>query len=141
VHDEKILMVRHHKEGRYDFWVAPGGGVGIGEDALSASAREALEEAGMKVRPLKLAIVEELENPEEKGCKLWFYCELIGGTLATEAESAIREFIVDAQFLSREELKDKIIFPPVLTEERFWKSVRSGFPETMYLGLRQMEFY
>lgn len=141
VHDDKILMVRHKREGRYDFWVAPGGGVCPGEDASSASIREALEEAGIEVRPLKLAIVEELENPEEKGCKLWFYCEMTGGALSTEVESATRESIVDAQFLSREDLIGKTVFPPIITEERFWESMRAGFPETIYLGLREMEFY
>jgi 8-oxo-dGTP diphosphatase len=141
VHDDKILMVRHSREGRYDFWVAPGGGVCPGEDARSASAREAFEEAGILVRPLKLAIVEELENPEEKGCKLWFHCEMTGGTLSAEAEEATREYIVDARFLSRAELTGKVVFPPIVTEDRFWSSLKVGFPEIIYLGLRQMQFY
>lgn len=141
VSEGKILMVRHRKEGRYDFWVAPGGGVGDGEDAMSAAAREAREEAGANVRPLRLAVVEELENPEEKGCKLWFHCEFVDGIMATEAESALRESIVDVRFLSREELNGKIVFPPVVAEGRFWEAVLAGFSETMYLGLRRMEFY
>lgn len=141
VHEDKILMVRHKREGRYDFWVAPGGGVCLGEDARSASAREAFEEAGIKVRPLKLAIVEELESPEEKGCKLWFHCEMTGGILSAEAEEATREYIVDAQFLSREDLRGKIVFPPIVADDEFWKSLKLGFPEIIYLGLRQMEFY
>ena len=141
VHDDRILMVRHYREGRYDFWVAPGGGVCPGEDARSASAREAFEEAGIEVRPLKLAVVEELENPEEKGCKLWFHCEMTGGVLSAEAEEATREYIVEARFLSRQDLQDNIVFPPILKDEKFWESLKSGFPEIIYLGLRQMEFY
>jgi ADP-ribose pyrophosphatase YjhB (NUDIX family) len=139
--DEKILMVRHQREGSYDFWVAPGGGVNTGEDAASAAAREAFEEAGIKVRPLKLVAVEELGNPEERACKLWFHCELIGGELSALAIEATREHIIDAQFLSRDELSGKTVFPPILLQDGFWKSAKDGFPVTLYLGLRQMAFY
>lgn len=140
-HQGKILMVRHQREGRYDFWVTPGGGVNPGEDAATAAAREALEEAGIEVRPLTLAVVEELGNPEERGCKLWFHCEMTGGKLSADAHEATREYIVDAQFLSREELADKTVFPPILLEDNFWRSAEAGFPETTYLGLREMAFY
>lgn len=134
-------MVRHYRKERYDFWVAPGGGVQDGEDAKSASAREALEEAGIVVEPKKVAVIEELENPHEKGCKLWFHCEMKGGELSTEPASAEREGIIDVQFLSRADLASKVVFPSVVKDDDFWKSALCGFPEVRYLGLNQMEFY
>ena len=137
----KILMVRHQREGKYDFWVAPGGGVNPGEDAARAAAREAFEEAGIEVRTLRLAAVEEMENREERACKLWFHCEMTGGSLSSEAEEATREYIVDARFLSREELADKTVFPPLIMSDEFWKAAETGFPETIYPGLREMAFY
>jgi len=140
-HDEKILMVRHYRKERYDFWVAPGGGVQDGEDARSAAAREALEEAGIHVDPKKIAFIEELENPNEKGCKLWFHCEMKGGNLSTEPASAEREGIVDVQFLSRKDLASKVAFPTVVKDDDFWDSAKRGFPEVKYLGLNQMENY
>lgn len=140
-HEDRILMVRHYRQDRYDFWVAPGGGVQDGEDARSAAAREALEEAGVLVEPQKIAVIEELENPHEKGCKLWFLCEMKGGELSTEPASAEREGIVDVQFLSRRDLASKVAFPPIVNDDDFWDSVACGFPEVKYLGLNQMEFF
>lgn len=34
--DGRLLLVRHYRPGRYDFWVAPGGGV-KGDESLAAS--------------------------------------------------------------------------------------------------------
>ena len=134
-------MVRHVRKDRYDFWVAPGGGVQDGEDAESAAVREAREETGIDVVPKKIALIEELESPEEKGCKLWFLCEMKGGEISTEPASAEREGIVDARFLSRSDLASRIAYPSFINEDEFWESLELGFPEARYTGLTNMEFY
>lgn len=139
VQASKVLMVRHFKEGAYDCWVPPGGGV-IGKESLQEAAkREALEETGLIVEPKKLAYVEELVSVSQRIVKFWFFCELVGGTITYEQEEAKREFIVDARFLSVEEMKGKTIFPPVL-ENVFWDDLKAGFPETKYLSIREMAF-
>ena len=137
--DDQILMVRHMKQEAYDFWVPPGGGVFPGEDARSAAEREAREETGMIVEARNLALVEELEGPAERGCKLWFHCEMIGGEPGTEPRSAEREHIIDTRFVSRSELSQLSFFPPILNEDRFWVAAEHGFPAAFYLGLNEME--
>ena len=100
VKDSTVLLVRHRKVDAYDFVVAPGGGVQGTEDIFSAAKREAAEETGLEVRPLKLAYIEEFHQPTCRHCKFWVYCELLGGTLSVEPASAEREFIVEARFFS-----------------------------------------
>ncbi|MBI5381949.1 MAG: NUDIX domain-containing protein [Opitutae bacterium] len=140
VKDGKVLLVRHRKEGAYDFLVAPGGGVGDGEDAAAAAVREAKEEAGVTVHPVKLAFVEEFFSPVQRECKLWFWCRYLSGAPNAEAHEATREYICEAAFFSREDLVSHTVFPPVLKHDAFWEAERKGFPTTEYLGLRAMEF-
>jgi 8-oxo-dGTP diphosphatase len=46
--DDRVLLIRHHAEGR-EFYVLPGGRVEPGETAAEAAAREVLEETGLRV--------------------------------------------------------------------------------------------
>lgn len=136
----RILMVRHHKPGAYDFWVAPGGGAEDGEDLLSTAKREVFEECGLHVEPLQLAYIEEFSNPETRECKIWFTGRLIGGSLNSSAIEAVREHIVEAAWLSPSDFAGKIVFPPMIHSD-YWKDKETGFAFPRYVGLREMEFY
>lgn len=138
--DGRILLVRHQKPGEYDFWVAPGGGAEEGEDLYATARREVLEECGLHIEPLKIAYVEEFVNPHTRECKVWFTGRLLGGTLSSSAPAAVREHIVEAAWLSRNELDDKTVFPPMLRGD-YWRDREEGFAYPRYVGLREMEFY
>jgi 8-oxo-dGTP diphosphatase len=140
VKDGEVLLVRHRKEGAYDFLVAPGGGVADGEDAAAAAVREVMEEAGIRVRVGRLAYVEEFFSLERRECKLWFWCEYLSGEPCASAPEARREFICDAGFYSLDEIRFETVFPPVLRNDGFWRASTSDSPSTEYLGLRAMEF-
>lgn len=56
-HEGRILLMRHRREGVYDFWVAPGGGVEGLEDLRAAARREVKEECGLDVEPTRIAYV------------------------------------------------------------------------------------
>ncbi len=107
--------------GIYDFWVAPGGGVDGNEDLRAAIQREAREECGLEIEPLKIAYVEDLWNADTRICKIWFTGRVIGGELTSSAAGAAAEHIVDARFVSRDEFDGKVVFPEVL-RERYWKT-------------------
>jgi 8-oxo-dGTP diphosphatase len=141
VRDGKVLLVRHRKDGEYDFWVAPGGGVNEAEDATVAAVRETNEEAGISVRAGSLVCVEDLWHPGYRECKLWFWCTYLGGELNTSAQAAAQEYICEAKFLKREELRGRTVFPPILTEDAFWEAIADGPPVFCYLGLREMTFW
>ena len=136
----RILLVRHVRPGRYDFWVSPGGGVHGHESLREAAAREVLEETGLLVTRNTLAYLEELANPEIRQCKFWFLAEVNEGHLSVAAPEARSEHIVEAAWLTRAEMEGKTIFPPVV-RERFWQDKVRGFGAPIHLELRHMEFW
>lgn len=142
VKDDRILLVRHKKEGSYDFWVAPGGGVVGVEDLGSAARREVKEETGLDVDAIRPVCLEEFHQPGTRHIKTWILCELKGGHISTEAFEAVREHIVEARFFSEAEVKaeQKDVFPESLRKE-FWEDLKEGFPIFRYLGLREMVNY
>ncbi len=141
VREGKLLFVRHRREGRYDFWVPPGGGVQAGEDAPAAAVREAWEETRLVANGGRLALVEELEHPEQRMCKMWFFFESATGEISSDSDDARAEHIVDARFFSRAEIAGETVFPLILRENRFWDALADGFPAPLYLGLNEMTFW
>lgn len=141
VEDEgRVLLVRHFRPGRYDFWVAPGGAVQGSEELAAAVVREVREECGLAVEPGRVAYIEELFNPDMRQVKFWFTARLLGGVLSTLAAEAQSEHIVEAAWLSREELRGRTVFPPVLAAS-YWQDRDSGFSAPVHLGLRRMGFW
>lgn len=142
VNEDKILLVRHALKDRYDFWVAPGGGVLDEENILAAAEREAKEETGLRVTAVKPIYIEQFHQPSTHHIKTWVLCTLIGGSLSVTAPEASREHIVEAKYFSKSEVNSekRRIFPELLRDQ-FWDDMASGFPEFKYLGMREMEFY
>lgn len=138
----RILLVRHKKEGCYDFWVAPGGGVIDTEDIFQAAKREVKEETGLDAVPIRPIYLEEFHEPTTRHIKTWILFEVTGGTLSVEAHEATREHIVEARFFSEAELKNeqRDVFPLIL-RHRIWEDMKTGFDRFEYLGLRAMEYY
>lgn len=139
-HEGRILLVRHRREGRYDFWVAPGGGVQGTESLAEAAEREVREETGLHVVAERLVYVEEFYQPETRHCKFWFVARYVGGTLNVEAPEAVSEYIVEAGWHTQDQLQSLQVFPEVL-HRRYWQDVSSGFAGLQHLGLRPMTFW
>jgi ADP-ribose pyrophosphatase YjhB (NUDIX family) len=139
-HEGRLLLVRHRREGRYDFWVAPGGGVQGTEDLRTAAAREVKEETGLDVVAEKLVYVEEFYSPDTRHCKFWFTASLVGGTLSSSAPEAVAEHIIDASWHTEHAVKEMQVFPEAL-HARYWEDRKQGFPALQHLGLREMAFW
>jgi ADP-ribose pyrophosphatase YjhB (NUDIX family) len=136
VRDDRLLLVHHRREGAFDFWVPPGGGV-IGDEALAdAAAREAMEETGLTVEVLALAYIDELIISATRQCKFWYLARPVGGTISTASPAAREEHIVEARFLAQDELAGKTVFPAVVREE-FWGHLREGFERPRFLAVRE----
>jgi 8-oxo-dGTP diphosphatase len=138
VENDRLLVVHHLRPGAYDFWVPPGGGVVGAEELSVAAAREVIEETGLIVETGCLAYVDELIISETRQCKFWFLARLIGGSLSAASAAARAEYIVEAAFLSRNEMNGKTVFPRVMVDE-FWTHLREGFNQPVYLGVREAE--
>jgi ADP-ribose pyrophosphatase YjhB (NUDIX family) len=85
----EVLLVRERSDGR---WTLPGGWVDVNDAPSAAVAREILEESGYQARAVKLAaLVDKLRHPHPPGVhhiyKLFFLCELTGGSAATSHET------------------------------------------------------
>lgn len=85
----EVLLVRERTDGR---WTLPGGWVDVNDAPSSAVAREILEESGYQARAVKLAaLFDKNRHPHPPGIhhiyKLFFLCELVGGSPATSAET------------------------------------------------------
>ena len=139
-HEGRLLLVRHRKEGEYDFWGAPGGGVQGSESLAAAAEREVREATGLSVVAERLVYVEEFHNPETRHCKFWFVAKFLGGTLTVEAPEAASEYIVEAGWHEQDQVMSLQVFPEAL-HGRYWQDRLAGFPGFHHLGLRQMAFW
>ena len=140
VHDGRVLMVRHVVPGKYDFWVAPGGGVKGSESYEEAAAREVLEETGLTVSIGRNLYIEDLVNPECRFIKFWFAAQVLSGSLCTSHREAVAEHITEAAWLSQAELQGKVVFPEALVQ-RFASDNELGLSAPVRLPLRTMEFW
>jgi ADP-ribose pyrophosphatase YjhB (NUDIX family) len=88
---DKVLLVRERSDGK---WTLPGGWVDVGDAPAFAVEREIREESGYLAKAVKLAAVYDRNNPAHGHppsilhiYKLFFVCELTGGTAALSAET------------------------------------------------------
>lgn len=87
--EERVLLVRERSDGR---WTLPGGWVDVNDAPAAAVEREIREESGYRARAVKLAaVLDKNRHPHPPGIhhifKLFFVCELTGGSAATSAET------------------------------------------------------
>ncbi len=85
--DDKILLVK--EDGR---WSLPGGWVDVTESVWSNTVKEAKEEAGVDVRPIRvIALQDRNKNNAPRYiysiCKVFVLCELLGGEFSENTET------------------------------------------------------
>jgi 8-oxo-dGTP diphosphatase len=74
VRENQLLLVHHRQEGKYDFWVPPGGSL-VGEESIfDCARREALEETGLQVDLGQIVYIQEFVEPGYHFCKFFILC-------------------------------------------------------------------
>ena len=137
VKDERILLVHHYEEGAYEFWASPGEKLEGNESILQCAQRETLEETGLSVTPERIAYVQEFVQPGYHFGKFFILCSDSRGEIGVANRDADETFLVDARFLSQEDLAGVDVRPEVIRRE-FWHDLRDGFPLARYLGLEHV---
>jgi ADP-ribose pyrophosphatase YjhB (NUDIX family) len=93
---DKVLLVRERSDGK---WTLPGGWVDVGDGPAFAVEREIREESGYLAKAVKLAALFDKNNPAHGHppsilhiYKLFFLCELTGGTPTLSNETDAVDF-------------------------------------------------
>ena len=86
---DNVLLVRERSDGK---WTLPGGWVDVNDAPSEAVAREIFEESGYRAKAIKLtALVDKNRHPHPPSVhhiyKLFFLCELTGGTATISNET------------------------------------------------------
>jgi len=99
--DDKILLVKELFDG---FWTLPGGYVDVGEPPSQAIEREVFEESGYQTKAIKLLAVYDRDHPRHNHppfeyhiYKLFFLCELLGGSPVNSVETEEATFFAEAE--------------------------------------------
>lgn len=82
-HQDRVLVMRRHKEGR-DYCVLPGGGVEVGEDGATAAVRELGEETGLSGQVVRHVI--SIEHPDRTAH--YYLLDVVPGTMVVEGPEA-----------------------------------------------------
>ncbi|MEH1946271.1 MAG: NUDIX hydrolase [Nostoc sp.] len=87
--DDTILLVKERVDG---CWTLPGGWADVGESASEAVVKEVYEESGYQARAIKLLAVYDRNKQGHPPLpfyvyKLFFHCELIGGSPSSSIET------------------------------------------------------
>jgi len=101
---------------------------------LKLLKREVKEEMGLEVNPFKLLFVEDLLSSRNRHAKIWFLCGIVGGQVG-KTQGAIDEGVIEVRWYRRDELTNKVVYPPVLLDES-WQSFFTDRLESRYLELR-----
>ena len=132
---DRILLCRHEKAGRGEYWLLPGGGVNTGESLVEALHRELAEEVGIGddlTFEGPVAIVDSISPKRTFVSRhvvhIIFAGDLSGRSLerVTSSDAAVRGH----RLFDPAELDGVVLHPPI---QRFLRRWESGDP-AVYLG-------
>lgn len=130
IKEEKVLLIRHTKDGK-KYWLLPGGGVDYGEDLVTSLKRELSEELSIEIDVRDILHVSDSISPngDRHIVNIYFICDYISGEIKLGDEERLSGWGI----FTAKELKDIVIIPPVKKEIINYMESRSG---SVYLGSR-----
>ena len=127
----RVLLIREDAdEGR---WTLPGGWADVNESPSESVVREVEEESGYVVKATRLLAVLDRERQGHfppfpcHVYKLFFQCEIVGGSPKPTAESSESAFFAEAEL---PELSLSRVLPSQVRE--FFQAIRSGRTEARF---------
>lgn len=132
----KILLVKHEQNG-FVWWVPPGGGIEGSEDLFSAGKREVWEETNLDIKPGRVVYLRQY-IANENHVEVFILGEITGGSESMknlEGLGGDEECITELRYFSKDELRDKTVFPEIIKDE-MWEDYKKGFPGIKFLGVQ-----
>ncbi|MFB9991980.1 Nudix hydrolase [Deinococcus oregonensis] len=102
----EVLLVREGKPGSRNLWHIPAGGVEESENPQDAAVREAWEETGLRVRPIKL--LNTLLGKMPDGVlilRFAWLAEVVGPALAPAPRPEFAAEVQEARYFTRAEVE------------------------------------
>ena len=132
---DQILLCRHEKVGKGEYWLLPGGGVNAGESLVAALHRELSEEVGLDDRlPVEgpVAIVDSIAPVRSFAAKHVVHIIFAGdlGGRSLEAVTSQDAAVQGHRLFGVDELDGIVLHPPI---QRFLRRWQPGDP-AVYLG-------
>jgi ADP-ribose pyrophosphatase YjhB (NUDIX family) len=141
VQGDSILLVKHQAPTTgVVWWVPPGGGLEGSESVYDCVRRETFEEAGVSVELGAIVYVRQFIDHElqRHHLELFLLAGSYSGAVTTEnviPNDADAEYIQEARFMFRDEMRGVTVYPEVL-KDGFWEDLKRGFSTTTYLGIQ-----
>ena len=141
IQDNRLLLTKacDHITGE-EFWVPPGGGVEGDESIFECARRETFEEAGILVEFDRIVYLRQFidEHLDTHHFEVFILCSSFSGELTTENKDGQPDAydVLEARFLSRQEMRDVTVYPDILKGE-FWDDLAGDFPAVRYLGIQR----
>jgi ADP-ribose pyrophosphatase YjhB (NUDIX family) len=101
---DDVLLVRRSKPPRQGEWSIPGGAQHLGETAEQAARRELLEETGVEVGALQLAVVVDALNHDEAGRTRFHYTIIDFAGRWISGEPVAADDVTEARWFSPVEI-------------------------------------
>ncbi len=138
IKDGCILLVRYPDGQGGSYMAAPGGKLEWSENITRAVVREVWEETRIRVEPLKVLAIEDLQCRHYKMSKTWMLCTYLGGDIA-ETPEAQREGITAAGWFGRKQLALETVYPSFLLSHD-WQEFSSPTWQVLVMDPRTANF-
>ena len=130
--NDRILMLKHTKQGVPDAYFAPHGLVKTGERLRDVAKREIFQQCGLVVEARQLLYVEEIITPVE-GFRFWFRGEWIAGDPMTECLPHDDDGLkIETRWLTQAEVASRSVDPLMLLVD-YWSMRETDFESPRYI--------
>lgn len=121
VHEGRLLLVRQRRlRSQDDYWLLPGGGLEFGETLAEALVREAGEELGIGLDPIRPIAVVESISPDPAYQKHVVHVVIAAAPAGSAARAPVPRDpdVLEARFFAPAELETLQLRPPIAPELR-----------------------